>query len=39
MIKMQIKCYTRDTGSVQTFLMQPGIFIESDNLSDLINFN
>lgn len=37
MIKMQIKRYTRYTGSVRKFLMQPGIFMESNNLNGLMN--
>lgn len=37
MIKIQIKRYTRYTGSVRNFVMQPGIFMESDNLNGLMN--
>lgn len=36
MIKMQIKRYSRYTGSVQNCLMQPGIFMKLDNLNGLM---
>lgn len=36
MIKMKIKRFTRYTGSVQKFLMQPGVFMKLDHFNGLM---